>query len=83
MLTDINDQINYISQFVHELLISERSEILQMIYNYNKNIIKTTGDGSIIKYKNMPLNLISSIYNYVYSKMQIKEMDLANFSKKN
>lgn len=74
--------IEYIKNNIDSLSVNERQDILQMIVNSSieDSRIQTKGDGTQIKFKDLPVILINNIYNYIQVKMNNKLTTLNNFS---
>ena len=81
---NINTYISYIKQYINDLSLSDKKDVLQLIMNSNieDNKIQTKGDGTQIKFKDIPVNIIISIYNYMHNKINTKLNELEYFPDK-
>jgi hypothetical protein len=77
----ITDMIKYIERNVNELSISEKQDILHIIMNSSieNRKVQTKGDGTQIKFKDIPKYTIVSIYHYIKDKLAIKLAALEYF----
>lgn len=77
----VADIIKYIKYNVGELSNQERMDILQMIVNssIDDNKIQTKGDGTQIKFRDMPKDLIYRIHTYIQNKLSSKLNELQYF----
>ncbi len=68
----INKYILYISDNVNELKINHRKELLQIIIgaDIDSNRIVEKGNGTQIRFADMDSQLIYTIYNYIYNKLE-------------
>lgn len=84
-ITDIINMIIYIKQKVDDLPISDRKNILKMIVNSGIDDCKihSKGSGTQIKFKDIPQDVISNIYEYIYNKDLEKIAKLNNFTEEN
>jgi hypothetical protein len=66
--------IKYIKQHVGDLLVSERQDILQMIVNSSieDNKIQTKGDGTQVRFADIPKPIIGMVYSYIQNKLTTK-----------
>lgn len=73
--------IIFIKKHINELSINERKDILQMIVNspIEDNKIQTKGNGTQIKFCDIPKNTIMSIYGYIQNKLSNKLNELQYF----
>ena len=77
----MTDLIKYINENVDKLLINERKEILQILYNsIGDNKISTKGNGSQIKYRDIPQHTIMSIYTFTQNKLNTKVDEMQEIS---
>ena len=75
--SDLDDKIKYINENVIKLLLIERKEILQILYNsIGDGKISTKGNGSQIKYKDIPHHTMLAIYTYIQNKLNVKVGDV-------
>jgi hypothetical protein len=79
----INSQdntIKYINQSLSDLNITEKQEILQMIINsIDDKKIQTKGDGTQIRYADIPKNILQNISNYIKVQLEKKLEKIENF----
>jgi len=75
------EMIKYIDRNVNDLMVEERKEILGMIMSSSieSNKIQTKGDGTQIKYRDIPPNVITSIYHFIKNKLAAKMAALEYF----
>jgi hypothetical protein len=72
----VAENIKYINENIVKLLLAERKEVLQILYNsIGDSKISTKGNGSQIKYKDIPNHTLLSIYSYIQNKLNIKNND--------
>jgi hypothetical protein len=69
---DRNNYIIYIYDHINEIKPKYRKELLQMILysNIGDNKIIEKGNGTQIKYSDIPDTLLISIYNFIYNKLE-------------
>ncbi len=66
-----NNHIVYIQNNVYKISVDDRQAILQMIINANvaSNKIQTKGDGTEIKFSNIPAEIIRDIYHFIQQRI--------------
>ena len=73
--------IQYINRFVDRLTIDEKKEILIILLNSQMgDRVKDKGDGVQVFYKDIPVETISIIYNYIKQKIKEKMEKLENIT---
>lgn len=79
------DMIMYIKQSIGDLSPDELKNILQIIMNsgIDENKIQEKGNGTQIKYKDIPKETIVAISNYIKNKLDDKMQKLKNFTQEN
>lgn len=80
----IETMITYIDRHVVDMTHSEKQDILQMIINarIDDKKIQTKGNGTLIKYSDIPAATINNIYNYIKGKLENKINALQYFPDK-
>ena len=73
--------IEYIKQYVGDLSIDERRDVIQMIVNSSipDKKIQTKGNGTQIKFRDIPDTVVSMIYNYIDTRVSNKKDELQHF----
>ncbi len=68
----LNQYILYISDNVNELKLNYRKDVLQMIIGseIDDDKIVEKGNGTQIKFSDMSPELLQSIYNFIYNKLE-------------
>jgi hypothetical protein len=67
----------FITDNINELLIQDRREILQMIYNSpSRSKLKEKGGGTQIKLNDLSEPLIEKIYNSIVQKLADQKIEL-------
>jgi hypothetical protein len=77
----ISTMIKYVKHHVGDLSIDERHDILQILINspvIDKKI-QTKGDGTQIKFNDIPNTTIITIHNYIHTKLNSKKDELQYF----
>jgi hypothetical protein len=79
------DMIMYIKQSIGDLSPEELKNILQIIMNsgIDENKIQEKGNGTQIKYKDIPKETIRAISTYIKNKLDDKMQKLKNFTQEN
>lgn len=79
------DMIMYIKQSIGDLSPDELKNILQIIMNsgIDENKIQEKGNGTQIKYKDIPKETIVAISTYIKNKLDDKMQKLKNFTQEN
>jgi hypothetical protein len=69
----LNQYILYINDNVNELKLNHRKDVLQMIMGseIDDDKIVEKGNGTQIKFSDIDSELIQSIYNFIYNKLEI------------
>lgn len=77
----LDNMIKYIKQYISDLNIEERQDILQIITNsgIDDKYIQTKGKGTQIRFINIPPEVIKNIYEYIYIHLDMKEQELQYF----
>lgn len=80
----LETMVKYIDRHSVDMTHSEKQDILQMIINarIDDKKIQTKGNGTLIKYSDIPLATINNIYNYIKSKLENKINALQYFPDK-
>lgn len=80
----ITDIVKYIKFNVDYLSMNERQDILQMIINSSieDSKIQTKGNGTQIKFRDIPQSVLSMIYSYIQTKLTSKMDELQYFPDK-
>jgi hypothetical protein len=73
--------ITYIKHHVGDLSIEERRGIIQMLVNSSipTRKIQTKGNGTQIKFRDIPETVVSMIYNYIDTRVSNKKDELRHF----
>jgi hypothetical protein len=68
----LNQYILYINDNVNELKLNHRKDVLQMIMGseIDDDKIVEKGNGTQIKFSDIDSELIQSIYNFIYNKLE-------------
>lgn len=79
------DMIMYIKQSISDLSHEELKNILQIIINsgIDDHKIQEKGNGTQIKYKDIPKETIIAIHQYIKTKIDDKIQKLKNFTQEN
>jgi hypothetical protein len=83
--TDTIKQIMYIKQKVSELTVNDRKTILKILIKsgVDDHKIHSKGNGTQVKFKDIPPNVITELYEYVKEKMSSKLESLKTFTEAN
>lgn len=66
----MSNQISFITDNINELVLQDRREILQIIYNsHSRSKLKEKGGGTQIKLSDLSSELIKKIYDVIQKKM--------------
>jgi len=77
----ITSMAKYIKHHINDMMLSEKEDILKMIVgSMSDNKIHTKGDGTQVKFDDMPKTTISMIYNYMKRKISDKQKQLQHIS---
>lgn len=81
-MTTVEDKIKYIKQYVDDLSKMERQDILQNIINAGvpDSKIITKGDGTQIRFNDIPESVLSMIYVFIQTKIASKLNELEQFN---
>jgi hypothetical protein len=76
-----NRMIAYIKHHVGDLSIEERRGVIQMLVNSSipGRKIQTKGDGTQVKFRDIPETVVSMIYNYIDTRVANKKDELQHF----
>jgi hypothetical protein len=67
---DISQKKQHILDNTNELVLQDRKEILQMIFNSQfRNKLKEKGNGTQIRLKNLSDDLITRIYDFIVARL--------------
>jgi hypothetical protein len=73
----MSNKLIFITDNINELLIQDRREILQMLYNSpSRSKLNEKGGGTQIKLNDLSEQLVEKIYNYITIKLSSQVMDL-------
>ncbi len=79
----MDNTIKYINQSLNDLNVSEKQEILQMLINsIDDKKIQTKGDGTQIRYSDIPKNILQNIQSYIKIQLENKMKKIENFPTK-
>ena len=76
------EMITYIKHYSNEMSVEERLDILQMIVSspIPDNKIQTKGNGSSVRFSDIPKSCLVMIFNYIKRKIEEKKEKLRHFS---
>jgi hypothetical protein len=76
-----NHMIDYVKHHVGDLSIDERRDVIQMLINSSipDRKIQTKGDGTQVKFRDIPETVVSMIYNYIDTRVSNKKNELQYF----
>ena len=73
----MSEHMSFIIDNVNELMIQDRCEILQMIYNSPaRSKLKEKGNGTQIKLGDIPDTLIKNIHDFIVQKLEGQQIKL-------
>ena len=73
----MSNKLTFITDNINELLIQDRREILQMIYNSSsRSKLKEKGSGTQIKLNDLSEQLMEKIYDSVKKKLTDQKLEL-------
>ena len=74
---ELNDKITFITDNINELMIQDRRNILQIIYNSSlRSKLKEKGGGTQIKVQDLTDNIIEKIYDIIIKKLDEQKLQL-------
>jgi len=74
---DLNDKIIFITDNINELMLQDRRNILQIIYNSHlRSKLKEKGGGTQIKVQDLTDNIIKKIYDIIIKKLDEQRLQL-------
>lgn len=81
---EVINMIMYIKQKIDDVSIEDRKYILRIIKSsIPDEKIHSKGNGTQIKFKDLPVETVQSIYSYVQEKISIKLENLKTFTEEN
>ena len=73
----MSNKLIYIIDNINEIMIQDRREILQLIYNSpSRSKLKEKGGGTQIKLTDISPSLIDTIYNVIKKKLEEQKIQL-------
>jgi hypothetical protein len=73
----INNQVTFITDNINELMIHDRRNILQILYNSNvRNKLKEKGGGTQIKIDELSDHIIIKLYDLICTKLNEQKIQL-------
>jgi hypothetical protein len=73
----MSNKLIFITDNINELLIQDRREILQILYNSpSRSKLNEKGGGTQIKLNDLSEQLVEKIYNYITIKLSSPVIDL-------
>ncbi len=81
---EVINMIIYIKQKIDDVSIDDRKNILRIIKaSVDDNKIHSKGNGTQIKFKDLPIEVVQQIYTYIHEKLIMKMDNLKNFTEEN
>ena len=72
----MSDKLTFITDNINELVMQDRREILQMLYNSpSRSKLKEKGGGTQIKLNDISEQLIEKIYNFINTKLTNQQIN--------